>query len=41
VNDEHFDADIFLEITAHLFAILVHFILAGYKDVLWAAISVC
>jgi hypothetical protein len=41
MNDQHFDADILLEGTANLFTILIHFILAGYEDVLWAAINVC
>jgi len=41
MNDRHFDADIFLESTKHLFTILIHFILADYEDVIWAAINVC
>ena len=41
MNDQHFDADMFLESTAHLFTILMRFILAGYEDVLWAAINMC
>ena len=41
MNDQHFDADIFLEGTAHLLNTLIHFILASYENVLWAAINVC
>ena len=41
MNDQHFDADIFLESAAHLFSILIHFILTGYVEVLWAANNVC
>ena len=41
MNDRHFDADIFLASTAHLLTILINSILAGYEDVLWAAINVC